>query len=109
LKKRSLRAPAVFDALSNKKKISGFIFYCGGVILQIRRKTHVLRKTQNKFLKGQLYRNMLYFVNIFAQTNDEAILFYQKIRREKLYKTCTNNFLLTCSESLCHNQSKKDT
>ena len=29
---------------------------------------------------------MLYFANISALTNDKILIFFQKIRREKLYK-----------------------
>ena len=48
-KKRSLTVSAAFDALSNKKQILGFMLYFGWVILQIRCKTHLLRKNEKHF------------------------------------------------------------
>jgi hypothetical protein len=98
-KKRSLSVSAAFDALSDKKKILGFLSHFGWTILEIRCKKHVLRKTQNKFLKEFFsHRQMI-----------KPLFFYQNTHREKLYKTCRNQSPLTCSESVHHTQNEKHT
>ena len=59
--------------------------------LEMRRRTHLLRKTRDKFFEISDFRkNIVYSVNISAQTNDKILIFFQKIRRENLYKNCMN-------------------
>ena len=35
-------------------------------------------------------KNLVYSINISAQTNNKILIFFQKIRRVKLYKNCIN-------------------
>ncbi len=45
--------------------------------LEMRRRTHLLRKTRNKFFEVSNYRkDIFYFVNISAQTNDRILIFF---------------------------------
>ena len=63
----------------------------GRMSLEMRRRTHLLRKTRNKFFEISDFRkNIVYSVNISAQTNDKILISFQKIRREHLYKNCMN-------------------
>ena len=63
----------------------------GRMPLEMRRRTHLLRKTPNKFFQISHFRkNIVYSVNISAQRNDKIWIFFQEIRREKLYKNYMN-------------------
>jgi hypothetical protein len=57
-KKRVLTEPAVFDALSNKRKLLDLILYFGWLILKIRYEMHVLRKNEKDF---RFYQKKAYF------------------------------------------------
>jgi hypothetical protein len=48
-KKRAPIGAAVFHALSNKKKIFDIMSYYGGMPLEMRRRTHVLRRKIDLF------------------------------------------------------------
>ena len=54
----------------------------GRMPLKMRRRTHLLTKTS--FEISDFRKNLVYSVNISAQTNDKILIFFQKIRREKL-------------------------
>jgi len=54
-----LTGTAVFNALSNKKKISEIMSYGGRVLLEMRPRTHLLRKTRNKFFKYRFFKKTL--------------------------------------------------
>ncbi len=58
-------------------------------------RTQLLRKMRNKFFEISNFRNIVYFMNISAQTNDKILIFFQKIRPEKLYKSCMSKSQLT--------------
>ena len=64
----------------------------GRMPLEMRRRTHLLTETPNKsFEISDFRKNIVYSVNISAQTSDKILIFlFQKIRREKLYKNCMN-------------------
>ena len=51
----------------------------GRMPLEMRRRTHFLRKTRNKFFEISDFRkNIVYSVNIFAQTNDKILIFFKR-------------------------------
>ena len=82
---------AVFHALSNKKNMFDIMTNFGRMLLEMRCRTHLLRKTRNKFFEiSDFPKNIVYSANISTQTNDKILTFFQKIHREKLYKNCMN-------------------
>ena len=49
----------------------------GRMPLEMRRRTHLLRKIRNKFFQISDFRkNLVYSVNISAQTNDKILIFF---------------------------------
>ena len=69
---------AVFHALSNKK-MSDIITNFDRMPLEMRRRTHLLRKTPNKFFEISAFRkNPVYSVNISAKTNDKILTFFSE-------------------------------
>ena len=51
----------------------------GRMPLEMRHQTHLLRKTPNKFFEISHFRkNIVYSVNIFAQTNDKILIFFSE-------------------------------
>ena len=51
----------------------------GRMPLEMRRQTHLLRKTRNKFFQISDFRkNIVYSVNISAQTNDKILIFFSE-------------------------------
>ena len=67
----------VFHALSNKKKMSDIMTNFGRMPLEMRRRIHLLRKTPSKFFEISDFRkNIVYSVNISAQTNDKILIFF---------------------------------
>ena len=47
--------------------------------LEMRRRTHLLRKTPNKFFEISDFRkNIVYSVNISARTNDKILIFFSE-------------------------------
>ena len=51
----------------------------GRMPLEMRRRTHLLTKTPNKFFEIPDFRkNRVYSVNISAQTNDKILIFFSE-------------------------------
>ena len=74
-----------FSHSFKQKQMSDIMTNFGRMPLVMRRRTHLLRKMPNKFFEiSDLRKNLVYSVNISAQTNDKILIFFQKIRREKL-------------------------
>ncbi len=46
--------------------------------LEMRCRTHLLRKMRNKFFEISDFRNIVYFMNISAQTNDKILIFFSE-------------------------------
>ena len=89
--KRPTLVAAVFHALLNKH-LSNIMTNFGRMPVKMRR---LLTKTTNNFFQISDFRkNLVYSVNISAQTNDKILIFFfffQKIRRTKaLYESNVN-------------------
>ena len=60
-----------------QKKLSDIMTNFGQMPLEMRRRTHLLTKTSNKFFEISDFRkNIVYSVNISAQTNDKILIFF---------------------------------
>ena len=67
----------------------------GRMPLEMRRRAHLLRKTPNKFFEIPDFRkNIIYSVNISAQTNDKILIFFSEDppckSLQKLYESNPN-------------------
>ena len=70
----------------------------GRMPLEMRRRTHLLRKTRNKFFEISDFRkNIVYSVNISAQTNDKILIYFRRFAVKSSRKIVWIKSQLTCS------------